>query len=98
MSQMSNGEMILIIVYTLLCLFIGQWNSNKGNNFWIGFALSFVFTPFIGFLAVLFFRRNDRGLMENKLKSGEMKKCPQCAEIVQIEAKKCRYCGYDFPA
>lgn len=28
---------------------------------------------------------------------GDMKECPQCAEYVKARARKCRYCGFDFP-
>jgi len=30
--------------------------------------------------------------------SDEFKKCPDCAEVVRAEARKCRFCGYDFIA
>ena len=25
-----------------------------------------------------------------------LKKCPQCGKVVQVQAKLCRFCGYDF--
>jgi rRNA maturation endonuclease Nob1 len=28
--------------------------------------------------------------------SPEMKKCPQCAELVKREARVCRFCGHEF--
>jgi hypothetical protein len=31
------------------------------------------------------------------LASGEMKKCPECAELVRREATKCRFCGAELP-
>ena len=30
------------------------------------------------------------------LRSGDSKKCPQCAEIVKAEAKICKHCGNSF--
>ena len=38
-------------------------------------------------------RAEDERLM---LGSGEYRKCPECAEIIRSEAKKCRFCGEVF--
>lgn len=32
------------------------------------------------------------------LSDSPLKSCPQCAESVKVAARRCRCCGYDFPA
>jgi hypothetical protein len=34
--------------------------------------------------------------LEKERNMSGSRKCPQCAELVQLEAKICRFCSYDF--
>lgn len=34
---------------------------------------------------------------EESVEDGQLKKCPNCAEEVKIDARICRFCRYDFP-
>jgi hypothetical protein len=63
----------------ILCGFLaGLIANNRGANPIVWFLLGFFLGPF-GMLASLFSDRHRR--------------CPECAEMVRVDAIKCKHCG-----
>jgi hypothetical protein len=52
-----------------------------------------ILSPLIGLIVV---GVSEDLSAQQKLKSGQLKKCPACAESVLAEAKVCRYCHFEF--
>lgn len=68
---------------------------NKGRSVVGWFVIGALFGPF-GLLASVFVSTEVKALEERKVGSGELKKCPDCAELVKAEAKVCKHCGAKF--
>jgi hypothetical protein len=81
-----------LVFYVILALLVGLWNRNRGNSFWVGFLLSCLLSPLIGAIVVGIMKKNPNALIQREMASGEMKKCPVCAELVENEAIECRFC------
>lgn len=70
--------------------------ANKGRNPGGWFLVGALFGPF-GLIIALVAKKDTAALERDALASGEMRKCPSCAELVRAEAARCRFCQHELP-
>lgn len=68
--------------------------SSKGGSGGMGFLAGVLLGP-IGIIVALFMG-NEAARVEKVVSSGQMKKCPMCAEAVLMDAVICKHCRHDF--
>jgi RNA polymerase subunit RPABC4/transcription elongation factor Spt4 len=88
--------MELLVVAVVIGLIPAAIAQSKGRSFvawWVyGAALFIVALPH-----ALLMKSDLQGIDQQRLQSGDSRKCPFCAEIIRREAVVCRYCGRDLP-
>ena len=88
--------MELLALWVIFAALIGLWSRNKGGSFVAGFVFSLLLSPLIAGLIVALRNPNSTELESNRIARGNLKKCPSCAELVKIEATKCKHCGAEL--
>jgi transposase-like protein len=85
-------EFVVLIVWLVLCGAVAVYAENKGRSGVGFFFLSLFLSPLVGLVVALAVRPDERRVAAAQ----GMKRCPECAEFVQPEAKICRFCQHKF--
>ena len=86
---------IIIILWVLCGIITAVIASEKGHN-GCGWLLIGCLLGVFGVVLAIVVSPNVEMIEAKKLAKGANKKCPSCAELVKVEAVKCRHCGEEL--
>ncbi|MDE9483935.1 zinc ribbon domain-containing protein [Xenorhabdus bovienii] len=92
-----DGLGLFLILAAVLGLLPAKIAANKGRSFgawWLYGFLLFL----IAFIHALALESDQEAIEKKKMDSGEMTKCPFCAETIKSEAFVCKHCNKEIPA
>lgn len=85
-------EILILIVWLALCGAAAYIAASKGRSGVGIFFLAFLLSPLVGIIVAFALSPNSEKVA---IAQGK-KKCPNCAEFVQPDAKTCRFCQHSF--
>lgn len=88
---------MIFILWFVLAALVGVYANSKGRSGIIFFMISLILSPLIGIVIAVLSPADTSKMEQDALDTGSVKKCPACAELVKIEAVKCKHCNTDLP-
>ena len=86
-------------IWFVFAIAVGIWASNRGRSGFGWFLLAVVISPLLaGILLAVTKNRAGSDTISTLPSERTHVRCPQCAEFVLPEAKKCKHCGAELNA
>lgn len=83
---------MIFVVWLIFAILVGAYASSKGRSGIGFFLIAVILSPLIGFIIALVVSPIREHTEARAIDSGDLKKCPNCAELVKTEAKLCKHC------
>ncbi len=91
----------IIVVWIFFAFLVGVAASKYGKSGFLWFVISIIVSPLVASIALIVFLLPSK----DKATTGSIaavdhpllnKQCPSCAEVIKLEALKCKHCGAEF--
>lgn len=87
------GQIVLYAaILGLIPATIGYLKGKRFLIWWIYGTLVFI----VALPASILMKKDITALERRQLRSGHMKRCAYCAELIRAEARVCKHCGREF--
>ena len=98
---MDSSDLSLLLLSAALSVVFGVIPAliarSKGRNFIFWWLYGTVASP-VAFVHAILISPKTAAARDKALRSGALKRCPHCAEVITQEAEMCRHCGRVVPA
>ncbi|WP_418641483.1 hypothetical protein ACNUDM_08345 [Vibrio chaetopteri] len=84
--------MFVVILWLIFSALVGSVAASKGRSGIGFFFISLVVSPLIGLIIALVIDPNQAQVEQKSLQAGANKRCPECSELVKVEATTCKHC------
>ena len=94
---MGGIGFVSIFLWFFLSLLAADIAANKGRSGLFVFLASMLLSPLIGLLLAIVQNPDQLALDRKEIRSGRLKRCPYCAELIKSKAILCSHCRTEMP-